>query len=546
VSDEPSPTARPAGPVPRGSFEGFRDHLQADITSGFLVFLIALPLCLGISMASGYPPVAGLFTAVIGGLMATFISNAEVAIKGPAAGLIVIAYGAVTELAPGDPVQGYKMALGVGVVAGIVQIAFGLLRTGVLGEFFPTAAVHGMLAAIGVIIMSKQAHTMMGVKPEAKEPLELIAEIPHSIAELNPEVAIIGFVGLAILVAMQFVPFKPLKKVPAQMVVLLVAVPLAAWFDLGTEHHYSWNHHDYTIGPKFLVDVPTNLFGAMTFPDFSGVMTRTGLKYVVLFSLIGTLESLLSAKATDLLDPYQRKTNYNRDVLAIGIGNTLAAMIGGLPMITEIVRSSANITNGAKTRFANFWHSAFLLASLALIPSVLHRIPLAALAAMLVFTGFRLASPREFGHMWKVGKEQFAVFATTLVVTLATDLLVGVFTGIALEFALNLWAGLPLRATMRPHYEVSRPTDGPVTVKVTDALAFCNWIPFLNAIEGLGPDCDVVVDVSGVKLVDHTAVKKLFELSGEFSVRGHHLDIVGLDRLHTDSTHPLARRRGVA
>ena len=217
------------------------------------------------------------------------------------------------------------------------------------------------------------------------------------------------------------------------MVVLLVAVPLAAYLNFGHEHTYAFSGRDYSVGPEFLVNVPANLFDAITFPDFSGVATGTGVKYIIMFALIGSLESLLSAKAVEQIDPWHRKTNHDRDLLAVGVGNTLAALVGGLPMISEIVRSKANIDNGARTRFANLFHGVFLLLFVALVPAWIHQIPLAALAAMLVFTGFRLASPQAFVHMYHVGREQLVIFVATIIGVLATDLLVGIAIGIAGE-----------------------------------------------------------------------------------------------------------------
>jgi MFS superfamily sulfate permease-like transporter len=541
-------TTTTTGEVPRGTLGNLPKYARYDLLSGFLVFLIALPLCLGISLASGYPAIAGIFTAIIGGLMAPLLSNSELTIKGPAAGLIVIAIGCITEfkeLNGGDDNLAYHLALGVGVAAGVCQILFGLFRTGILGEFFPTSAVHGMLAAIGIIIASKQIHTVLGVTPKAKTPFPLIAEIPHSIREMNPEIALIGFVSLFILFGLLFIKNKWIKMIPGPMLVLLVAVPLEMYFDLEDAHVYEFAHHTYNIGPQFLVNLPANMFSAITRPDFSGLATMVGLKYVVMFALVGTLESLLSAKAIDLLDPWQRKTNLNRDILAIGAANTLAAFIGGLPMISEIVRSKANIDNGGRTRFANMFHGLFLLTFVALVPGLIHRIPLAALGAMLVYTGFRLASPKEFWHMYKIGREQLIVFTVTVVATLATGLLEGIAIGIATKFAIHLINGVPLRSLFTQPVVVEEIDDRTVGVAVTDAAVFSSWIPFKIRLEKLDASKNIELDLSRAQLVDHTVMEKLHDLQRDFERQQRKLVLKGLDRHRPLSDHPLAARKQV-
>lgn len=521
---------------------GFRTW-KRDLSSGFLVFLIALPLCLGIAMASGFPPIAGILTAIVGGVLGTVLGSARLTIKGPAAGLIVIALGAVTELAdPSDPSLGYKRALAVGVVAGLLQIGLALVRSGSLGDAFPPSAVHGMLAAIGVIIVSKQAHTLMGVKPLAKEPLGLLAEIPHSFMNMNPEIFLIGAVSLAILFGMPKLPFKWAKKVPAPMVVVTTAILLEHLFDLEHDHTYSWHGHQYPIGPTYLVTLPGRLLDALALPDFGAVLSGASVKYIVMFTLVGSLESLLSAKAVDQLDPKHRHSDLNRDLLATGIANTVASAIGGLPMISEIVRSSANINSGAQSRLSNLFHGTFLLLFVLLLPGLLHQIPLAALGAMLIYTGLRLASPAEFVKTFRIGPDQLAVFTTTLVVTLATDLLVGVMSGVLLELLIHFGRGARLATLFKTHAE-TLDAEGQSVLKVTNSALFTNYIGLKKRIEGLSQKVEsLVLDLRETQLVDHTVLEKLHHLELEWERLGKRLIIVGLEDHKTASDHHAASR----
>ncbi len=550
-----------ANQVPRGNARGFTQYFRNDIVSGLLVFLIALPLCLGISLASGFPPIAGIFTAIIGALLTTFISNSELTIKGPAAGMIVIVIGCV-EAFGGNGMNGgwdaadisaYRAALAVGVVAAVLQICFGIFRAGILGEFFPTSAVHGMLAAIGVIIIIKQFPVALGVQGAKGEPLEMLREFPRYIAEANPAIAAIGFVSLLIMFLWPFIGRRlpPLKRVPAPMVVLLVAVPMGMAFDLLHKHSYHLQNHEYQLGEQYLVLMPDRMFGMFsefTLPDFSALSKPIAWKWVVMFFAVGSLESLLSAKAVDLLDPWKRKTNLNRDVIAVGTANLAASMFGGLPMISEIVRSKANIDNGARTRFADFWHGIFLLLCVALIPTVLHRIPLAALAAMLVYTGFRLAHPSEFMHVYRVGREQLAIFVTTLVAVLATDLLVGIGIGIALKMVIHNINGVPLKSMFKPFLDVEDVDESTSRITAQGSAVFSNWIPFRRQIEQLGlvQHRNMIVDLSGTDLVDHSTIEKLEELQRDFEQEGLRLELVGLDALQPLSQDARAtRRRGM-
>lgn len=544
--------------TPRGNASGFTRYLKHDLLSGLLVFLIALPLCLGISLACGYPPIAGIFTAIIGSILCTFLSNSELTIKGPAAGLIVIAIGCIEDFG-GDGMTGgwmeaditaYKAALAVGVAAAVLQVFFGIFRAGILGEFFPTAAVHGMLAAIGIIIMIKQFPVALGVIGAGGEPLEMLQEIPNYLAEANPAIAAIGIVSLLIMFAWPSIRERVgfLKVIPAPLVVLLVAVPMGMGFDLLHTHPYALSNHEYQLGEQYLVKMPERIFGMfddITFPEFSALKQLKAWKWVMMFFIIGTLESLLSTKAIDLLDPWKRKTNMNRDMIAVGVANCVAASVGGLPMISEIVRSKANIDNGARTRFADMWHGIFLLLCVALIPTILHKIPLAALAAMLVYTGFRLAHPSEFLHVWRIGKEQLAIFVTTTVVVLATDLLIGVAAGIILKMLIHTSNGMPLKSMFKPFLEVQDVDDSTSMIIAKESAVFSNWIPFRRQIEqvGLVQKRNLIVDLSGAKLVDHSVMEKLEEMERDFDQEGLTFEVRGLDSLTPFANDPHAARK---
>jgi MFS superfamily sulfate permease-like transporter len=515
-----------------------------DLVSGFLVFLIALPLCLGIAMASGFPPVSGILTAVVGGLLASWLGSARLTIKGPAAGLIVIGIGAVQELGQGDMHLGYRRALATIVVAAVVQILFALMRAGALGDFFPSSVVHGMLAAIGIIIFSKQAHTLLGVAPAAKAPLALLGELPQSLARMNPEIALIGVISLVLLFGHLVLAKRVavLKRVPAPLLVLLAAVPMGLYFDLDHVHTFTFSQHVYSVGPSFLVNLPGNLLSAITFPDFSSITSAASLKYVAMFALVGSIESLLSAKAVDMLDPRKRHSDLDKDLLATGLGNLLCGLIGGLPMISEIVRSSANIGYGAKSRLSNFFHGLFLLLFVTFAPVLIHRIPLAALAAMLIFTGVRLASPSEFVKTFRIGAEQLTIFTFTLVVTLATDLLVGVAAGIALKMVVHVINGAPLRSLFRSVIE-EHPHEGGVVLRVWHSAVFSNYLKLKKRLARHAQAKHVEVNFEHARLVDHTVMERMHELEEEFSRAGRHLRIRGLEKHRGLSAHPLAARK---
>jgi MFS superfamily sulfate permease-like transporter len=536
--------------LPKTGVPGLIENWRSDLLSGFLVFLIALPLCLGIAMASGFPPMAGIITAIIGGLVVSRLNGSFVTINGPAAGLIVVIVDAVQSLGEGDAMAGYRFTLAAIVFASVLQILLGVFKAGKLSAFFPSSVVHGMLAAIGIIIMAKQIHTLLGVKPAAKSLFGIIGEIPHSIVEFNPEVTIIGLSGLALLILWSFIKNPTLKMIPAPLLVVLLGLCLERVFDLDHVHNYMFlpdfqflPHHEFTIGPAFLVSVPEHFMSGFYFPDFSKVPTLEFWEAVVAIWLVGSLESLLSASAVDKLDVYKRNSNLNKDLTAVGIGNLISGMIGGLPMIAEIVRSSANVNNGAKTGWANFFHGAFLLVFVAFFPTLIHEIPLACLAALLVFTGFRLASPKEFGKTMAVGLDNFILFVVTIIGILATDLLVGVLIGIAVKLLMHIARGVKLGNLFSMAYHVKQTEDNTYHIAISGAAVFSNFITLKSMLSELPAKKAVFFDLSEAELIDHTVMEFIHDFSNEYTHSGGTCTIVGLDDHKPYSDHPLAARK---
>ena len=518
--------------LPKDGFEGLKENFSADAISGFLVFLLALPLSLGIAKASEFPAIYGLITAMIGGIVVSFIAGSKLTIKGPAAGLIVIVAGSVTELGQGNADLGWKLALGAVVVAGVIQVLFGILKLGRLSDFFPLSAVHGMLAAIGVIIMSKQIHILAGVNPlthEGKsmvEPLELIELLGKTIPNffLHKEVAIIGLVSLAIVFGWPMLKINFLKKIPAPLVVLVVSIPMAMAFGLK-------NTSDF----KPLLTFDKGFFDILGIKaDFGGFsQTGTFIKFVVMFALVGSLEALLTVKAIDMMDPFKRKSDYNKDLIAVGIGNIIAGFLGGLPMISEVARSSANVNNGGKTRWANFFHGIFILIFLIFAVSFSNLIPMTALAAMLIGVGYKLAHPKEFRHMFKIGKDQLSIFLITIVITLATDLLLGIAAGIILKMIIHLTRGVSFKQLFKVNTEIKGNTlsvDGP--------LVFSNFLGVKKHISDFPMSEHVILNVSHCKIIDHSVVESLHHLKDDFKNEGGHFEIHGLEKFKTLTDHP--------
>ena len=525
--------------IPKTGFAGFKENWKDDLISGVLVALIALPLSLGIASASGFPPVMGVLTAIVGGLIVSFFAGSELTIKGPAAGLIVIVAGAVEELGRGDADLGWKLALAVVFAAGVVQIIFGLLKVARFADFFPLAAVHGMLAAIGILIMAKQLHFALGVAPKllkGKSPLELILMIPESLIHLNVYIFTIGIVSLLILFGMPLIKHPVVKKIPAALVVIVVAIVLEKVFHLEGEEFKNLNP---LVNPG---DFQLNLnidFSAITNPELLPIF----LKYLLMFALVGTLESLLTGKAIDLLDPYKRRSHLSKDVVAVGIGNSIAGLLGGLPMISEVARSSANIHNGGKTRWANFFHGAVLLICVVLLVPVIKLIPVVALSSMLIYVGFKLAHPREFFHTYHLGKEQLAIFIATIIFTIVEDLLVGIADGILLKFIIHIFNGMHPGSSFKADYQIDEKSPGVFVMTVNKSSVFTNFLGLKKGLAKLPAKQNVEIDFSNCSLVDHTVMKNVAQFMKNYNADGGKMAIVGLNNHKSLSDDALSTKK---
>ncbi len=519
--------------IPKDGFAGLRQNIMADSKAGFVVFLLAMPLSLGIAKASEFPAIMGLVTAIIGGVLVGLFAGSKLTIKGPAAGLIVVVAASVTDF--GGGIEGWKLALGAMVVAGLVQVIFGLLKLGRLADVFPLAAVHGMLAAIGLIIIIKQIPVLLNLDPviySGQGIVEMLLNIPSFILNLDPEGAMVGIISLIIMLVWDKIPNAFLHKIPSPLVVLLIVIPIQLGFDFSE-----------TEGPFALLKVG-DLANSLQFnADFAG-FSETGIfiKYVAMFALVGSLESLLTVKAIDHIDPYKRKSNNDKDLIAIGIGNTFCAFLGGLPMISEVARSSANVSTGAQTRWANVFHGLFILVFVLVATPVIEMIPNAALAAMLIAVGIKLAHPMEFVKTYRIGMDQLAIFVTTIIVTLAKDLLVGIAAGILVKIIIHLYNGVPLRSFFKADFDKEANSDQ-YKFLISKAAIFSNFLPIKQELENLEKGKKISIDLSQTKLVDHSVMDSLHLFQEDYERLGGKVEIIGLEHHVPFSEHPLAGRK---
>ena len=520
--------------IPKDGFAGLKENWKTDTLSGFLVFLLALPLSLGIAKASGFDAAMGVLTAMIGGLVVSIFQGGRLTIKGPAAGLITVCAGAVTDLGALhiEGVSATQLACGAVVIMAAIQVLFGVLKFGSLSDFFPHSAVHGMLAAIGVLIFAKQFPVLLGVDSaltKGLSPIQLYTHIPVFIANANWHIALIGILSLVIIFGLPALG-GVFKKIPAPMLVLVIMIPLALVLNFKNLYKGS------------LVSIG-DFWKNVTFSaSFAAIDTFVFWKYVFMFLFVNSLESLLTVKAIDGLDPWKRKSDYNKDLRALALGNGISGLLGGLPMISEVARSSANVNNGARTRWANFFHGLFLFIAMLLLIPVIEMIPNAALAAMLIAVAYRLASPKEFIGTYKIGPEQFVIFVVTIVVTVAEDLLLGVAAGILTKFIFHIINGAPLTSLFKADYTLSEENEE-YTVKVRGAATFSNFLGYKKLFSQFKPGKLITFSFGDAKLVDHSFMEQLHHFEEDYHQTGGKVVWNGLERFSPFSNHPLAARK---
>ena len=476
----------------------YQAYVKKDISAGLVVFLVSLPLCLGIALASGAPLFSGLIAGLIGGLIVSWLSGSQLSVSGPAAGLTVIVFNAIEQL---GSYAGFLVSV---ALAGVIQLIFGYLRAGVIGAFFPSAVIKGMLAAIGLILIIKQLPHAVGYDKhfEGSESYmdetaaESFQDIFAALGAISLSATLITLGALLILFIWdtRFLKrFRLFQFIPAQLVAVLWGIGFNAvalqWLP------------GFAVSGKHLVSLPItenlpDFIGLFTLPDFSFLSQPDVYTIAITLAIIASLETLLSLEAVDKLDPLKRIAPTNRELKAQGIGNMLSGLIGGLPITAVIVRSSANINAGGKTRIASFVHGVFLLLSILFMTQILNMIPLACLAAILLQTGYKLAKPELFISVFNQGWNQFLPFVITVIAILSTDLLQGVIIGIVIGLIFVMKSNYHQSITL--HHEEQH-----YTLTLHKDVSFLNKALLRKLLNKVEENSALIIDASKAQFIDH-------------------------------------------
>jgi MFS superfamily sulfate permease-like transporter len=487
-------------------------YFKTDLLAGLVVFLVALPLCLGIALASGAPLFSGIITGVIGGIVVGFLSGSHLSVSGPAAGLTAIVLTGITTLGSFD------LFLTAVVIAGAIQLLLGIIKAGTISNYFPSNVIEGMLTGIGIIIILKQIPHAVGYDKDIEGDFAFIenttgnntlSSIIDAVNSIHYGAVIIAVVCVGILIAFNKVPaLKKLKLVPGGLVAVVAGVLINELF-IKTGSILA-------VGSEHLVNLPMpdnfdDFINQFSFPDYRGLMNGQVWILGATIAVVASIETLLCLEASDKMDPLKRYSSGNTELRAQGIGNITAGLIGGLPMTSVIVRTTANINSGARTKLATIAHGVFLLLAVLLIPSILNKIPLAALAAVLIMIGLKLASPKVFKHIWNNGRFQFIPFIATVLAVVFTDLLKGVGIGLVVSVIFIL------RGNMKLAYFFRKDThkEGEIIkIKLAQEVSFLNKAAIKQTLVHLPENSHVVIDASETVYIDHDVlelIKDFFE-----------------------------------
>lgn len=488
--------------------------LKYDFPASIVVFLVALPLCLGIAMASGAPLFAGVLTGVIGGIVVASLSGSALSVSGPAAGLTTIVASSIMQLGA------YETFLLAVVIAGVIQLVLGFIKAGMIGNYFPSSVIVGMLAAIGITIILKQLPIAFGMTEANAFQVEdgggIAAFTDTILNTVNWGAALICFISLAVLI---FWPsIKGLNKIPAPLVVVLLGVGLSFAFQ-GTSLALI-NGHFVSIPA---VSSLNEFMGLFVFPDFSQITNQDVWTVAFTIAIVASLETLLSIEAVDKIDPQKRNSPTNRELLAQGVGNMTSGFLGGLPMTSVIVRSSANVNSGGRTRQAAILHGIWLLVALLAIPTLINYIPLACLAAILLHTGYKLAKPALFQQMFRKGLDQFIPFVVTVLAVVFTDLLTGVGVGIVVATFYILKANMQNAYSFNIEEKENKST---AILILAEEVSFLNKAPIQQKLYNLPKGIEkVIINGNDSKFIDKDVIEVIKDFEHNASSKGIAIEI---------------------
>ena len=526
---------------------GWKQSWKGDLRASVSVAFIAIPLGLGIGLASGVPPISGIIPCVIGGLIIAWFSGGNLAVHSTPKMLIGVTAAGIVTLGGNDPFTGYRLFLAVVAAAGLVQFFLGWLRAGIIGELIPATVIKSLLTAVGVIIIVKQLPVLLGVAYHGHSVIEAIGHVPEFIVEENPVIAFIGVVSVLIMFIHPKVNLPFVQAIPAAVWVIVFAEAYS--YSVGFEEGGSFNILGtvFSFDKSYLVNIPDQLSGAIVHPDFSMVKTGVFWNMVLAVVVVTSIEGILSAKAIDRLDPLKRKSNVNKELSVVGLGTFASGMIGGLPIIPAIVASSVGVNHNAKSQLVDVFHAMMIVLLVVLLGTQLQHIPLAALAGILIHTGYKLINPKEIANIYRIGWDQTMIFGITVAVTLISDLIIGIVVGFLLTTFIHV---IRLRSVTKLFTILFRPNvvsyeedeDNAFHISVKGYSNFLNYPQLKKALDVIPSDSKIVVDLSLAEFIDHTVMEHLAEYEEQHIRRSGEFEILGLDTHLTSARHPLSVR----